>query len=107
MLPLKMIIAILLVSTFASVERDVIFVSKFLKNTTVSDPESRTRAILAPHVSDRPNNFHLHQIYPTSVERSMQSENAISYFPENPNEYIFVHPPLSQNINFLYHITAI
>ncbi|RIA92693.1 hypothetical protein C1645_820367 [Glomus cerebriforme] len=53
----------------------------------ISDLESRARAILVPHIPVHPNNFHLRQIYPNSAERrSMQSQNTIVYFPENPDE---------------------
>ncbi|EXX79363.1 uncharacterized protein OCT59_009585 [Rhizophagus irregularis] len=89
-----------------SQNRNVIFVIEVSKNDYVSAIADRVRAILAPHL--RPHNFHLQQIYPTSIQRRrMQPENLISvYFPENPDEdmiHIFVYPPLSPNNNFLYH----
>ena len=70
------------------------------KNDLVSVIADRVRAILAPHLPVRPHNFHLQQIYPTSIQRRrMQPENTISvYFSENPDEdmiHIFVYPPLS------------
>ncbi|GBB87002.1 hypothetical protein RclHR1_13460003 [Rhizophagus clarus] len=83
-----------------SQNRNVIFVIEVSKNNFVSVIVDRVRAILAPHLSVRPHNFHLQQIYPTSIQRRcMQPENMISvYFPENLDEdmiYIFVYPHLS------------
>ena len=83
-----------------SQNRNVIFMIKVSKNDFVSIIADRIRAILALHLSVCPHNFHLQQIYPTSIQRRrMQPENLISvYFPENPDEdwiHIVVHPPLS------------
>ncbi|PKY59546.1 hypothetical protein RhiirA4_550397 [Rhizophagus irregularis] len=83
-----------------SQNRNVIFVIEVSKNDLVSVIADRVRGILAPHLPVRPHNFHLQQIYPTSIQRRrMQPENMISdYFPENPDEdmiHIFVYPPLS------------
>ncbi|GBB90086.1 hypothetical protein RclHR1_16980008 [Rhizophagus clarus] len=83
-----------------SQNRNVIFVIKVSKNDLISVIADRVRAILAPHLPVCPHNFHLQQIYPTSIQRiCMQPENMISvYFPENLNEdmiHIFVYPPLS------------
>ncbi|CAB5216744.1 unnamed protein product [Rhizophagus irregularis] len=84
-----------------SQSRNVIFVIEVSKNAYVSTITDSVRAILAPHLPVRPHNFHLQQIYPTSIQRrSLQAENRISvYFPENPDEdmiHIFVFPPLSE-----------
>ena len=83
-----------------SQNRNVIFVIEVFKNDFVSVIADRVRAILMPHLPVRPHNFHLQQIYPTSIQkRCMQPENMISvYFPENSDEdmiHIFVYPFLS------------
>ena len=83
-----------------SQNRNVIFVIEVSTNDYVSAITDRVRVILAPHLPVRPHNFHLQQIYPTTIQRRrMQPENRISvYFPENPDEdmiHIFVYPPLS------------
>ena len=74
------------------------------KNDYVSAIADRVRAILAPHLPVRPHNFHLQQIYPTSIQRRrMQPENTISvYFPENPDEDM-IHAIYSQ-ILFMYQL---
>lgn len=68
-----------------SQNRNVIFVIEVSKNDLVSVIADRVRGILAPHLPVRPHNFHLQQIYPTSIQRRrMQPENMISdYFPEH------------------------
>ncbi|CAG8728661.1 22572_t:CDS:2, partial [Rhizophagus irregularis] len=87
-----------------SQNRNVIFVIEVSKNDLVSVIADRVRGILAPHLPVRPHNFHLQQIYPTSIQRRrMQPENMIlDYFPENPDEdmiHIFVEQmSLSQNL---------
>ena len=82
-----------------SQNRNVIFVIEVSKNDYVSAIANRVRVILAPHLPVRSHNFHLQQIYSTSIQRRrMQPENLISvYFSENLDEdmiHIFVYPPL-------------
>ena len=91
-----------------SQNRNVIFVIEVSKNDLVSVIADRVRGILAPHLPVRPHNFHLQQIYPTSIQRRrMQPENMISvYFPENPDEdmihiFVYLTSLISSRVNSL------
>ncbi|CAI2178089.1 13349_t:CDS:2, partial [Funneliformis geosporum] len=57
-----------------SQNRNVIFVIEVSKNDLVSVIADRVRGILAPHLPVRPHNFHLQQIYPTSIQRRLDQQ---------------------------------